>query len=230
MTNTTNPKQWLLAGSLVYRLTDESRPQNCDEINVTMADGDRHEIGPRQALAAQIQGFLNSLSDVPDALITVPDFKPFTMFIEAYSLGEYDDDPGHFKIEVDAEFIGMLLKIQRSVIDANLSSGHKYTGQDEAWGEPDLRPQNTSIVVKEDRFWFEAYPKYGSHGFETRAIDIIKLLRLIEKGEQESEADFAWCDGILFKDGSSAKSLAITLVENEDVELNEDRIDNMPDQ
>lgn len=34
---------WLQDGSLLYRLTDESKPQNRDEINVTMADGSRSE-------------------------------------------------------------------------------------------------------------------------------------------------------------------------------------------
>ena len=32
---------WLQDGSLLYRLTAEKRPQNRDEINVTMADGSR---------------------------------------------------------------------------------------------------------------------------------------------------------------------------------------------
>jgi len=32
---------WLQEGSLLYRLTDEHRPSNRDEINVTMADGSR---------------------------------------------------------------------------------------------------------------------------------------------------------------------------------------------
>jgi hypothetical protein len=34
---------WLQDGSLLYRLTDERKPQNRDEINVTMADGSRSE-------------------------------------------------------------------------------------------------------------------------------------------------------------------------------------------
>ena len=34
---------WLQSGGLLYRLTDERRPQNRDEINVTMADGSRSD-------------------------------------------------------------------------------------------------------------------------------------------------------------------------------------------
>ena len=34
---------WLQDGALLYRLTDERKPQNRDEINVTMADGSRSE-------------------------------------------------------------------------------------------------------------------------------------------------------------------------------------------
>lgn len=42
---------WLIDGSLVYRLNDIG--VNCDEINVTMADGSRKE-GPRAARAQAI--------------------------------------------------------------------------------------------------------------------------------------------------------------------------------
>lgn len=34
---------WIQEGPLLYRLTDERRPKNRDEINVTMADGSRTE-------------------------------------------------------------------------------------------------------------------------------------------------------------------------------------------
>lgn len=30
---------WMQSGSLLYRLNDDIHPRNCDEINVTMADG-----------------------------------------------------------------------------------------------------------------------------------------------------------------------------------------------
>lgn len=43
---------WLIDGSLLYRLNDDIRPSNCDEINVTMAHGSRAEdVKNRRALA-----------------------------------------------------------------------------------------------------------------------------------------------------------------------------------
>lgn len=40
---TSKTNGWLRDGSLLYRLTDERRPSNRDEIRVTMADGLRSE-------------------------------------------------------------------------------------------------------------------------------------------------------------------------------------------
>lgn len=58
---------WLRAGSLLYRLTDEPRPQNCDEVNVTMADGSRED-GPRAARARQLMGLLEDSAKLKQAL------------------------------------------------------------------------------------------------------------------------------------------------------------------
>lgn len=38
-----NSDGWIQDGPLLYRLTDERRPKNRDEINVLMADGSRTE-------------------------------------------------------------------------------------------------------------------------------------------------------------------------------------------
>ncbi|KVO11764.1 hypothetical protein WJ73_19660 [Burkholderia ubonensis] len=48
---------WLQSGGLLYRLTDERRPQNRDEINVTMANGSRDD-APRAARASEILALL----------------------------------------------------------------------------------------------------------------------------------------------------------------------------
>jgi hypothetical protein len=58
---------WLRAGSLLYRLTDDPRPENCDEINVTMADGSR-DAGPREARALQLMALLEQEESLKQAL------------------------------------------------------------------------------------------------------------------------------------------------------------------
>ncbi len=57
---------WLCAGSLLYRLTDEARPQNMDEINVTMAAGSRAS-GEREKRARQLWEMLDK-ADQSDKL------------------------------------------------------------------------------------------------------------------------------------------------------------------
>lgn len=49
---------WLREGALVYRLTDERRPCNRDEVSVTMADGSHHDKEARVRLAKKIHEFL----------------------------------------------------------------------------------------------------------------------------------------------------------------------------
>jgi hypothetical protein len=49
---------WRRAGSLLYRLTDGRRPENRDEINVTMADGSR-ESAPREERAKELLALLD---------------------------------------------------------------------------------------------------------------------------------------------------------------------------
>jgi hypothetical protein len=67
-----NNAEWLISGSLLYRLTDDSRPENCDEINVTMADGSR-EAGPRGALLEHEESLKQALRWALDWIDAVPD-------------------------------------------------------------------------------------------------------------------------------------------------------------
>ncbi|OJA71089.1 hypothetical protein BGV72_31550 [Burkholderia ubonensis] len=64
---------WLQSGGLLYRLTDERRPQNRDEINVTMANGSRDD-APRAARASEILALITGArqpsGEVTDEAIT----------------------------------------------------------------------------------------------------------------------------------------------------------------
>lgn len=67
MSESKNKNKWLRAGSLLYRLTDEPRPQNRDEINVTMAQGSRED-APRERRARQLMDMLDHSSKLKEAL------------------------------------------------------------------------------------------------------------------------------------------------------------------
>lgn len=58
-----NNHKWLQENTLIYRLTDDVRPVNCDEINVTMADGSR-SMEKRTERAAEILNLLQGVSRV----------------------------------------------------------------------------------------------------------------------------------------------------------------------
>ncbi|MCA8237698.1 hypothetical protein [Burkholderia cenocepacia] len=59
---------WLQSGSLLYRLTDERHPQNCDEISVTMANGSRNDVD-RAARASEILALL-TVAQQPSGEVT----------------------------------------------------------------------------------------------------------------------------------------------------------------
>jgi hypothetical protein len=62
-----NKSGWLRSGSLLYRLTDERHPQNCDEINVTMAQGSR-EAPARESRARHVLNLLKQSDELKEAL------------------------------------------------------------------------------------------------------------------------------------------------------------------
>ncbi|WP_198391402.1 hypothetical protein [Burkholderia ubonensis] len=79
---------WLQSGGLLYRLTDERRPQNRDEINVTMANGSRDD-APRAARASVILAMLTGarqpsgeVTDEPAPSLTNP-LTPYGMLVRA---------------------------------------------------------------------------------------------------------------------------------------------------
>lgn len=75
---------WLQAGSLLYRLTDEHRPRNCDEINVTMAHGSR-DMEDRTKRASVLLAAITAEPPptVPEGFALVPIEPPIDMVVAA---------------------------------------------------------------------------------------------------------------------------------------------------
>lgn len=62
---------WLRYGSLLYRLSDERRPQNTDEISITMAGGSR-SADARDALAELLHNLLRDWHRIRTAEFAAP--------------------------------------------------------------------------------------------------------------------------------------------------------------
>lgn len=58
----TNNTDWLQEGSLLYRLTDDPRPCNRDEIKVSMSNGSR-SVESCTARAGELLGLINSRTE-----------------------------------------------------------------------------------------------------------------------------------------------------------------------
>ena len=81
---------WLQGGGLLYRLTDERRPQNRDEINVTMADGSRSPES-RARRAGELLDRIRSAQPapvVPDDVARYQAIRNGLVYIEPYESGE----------------------------------------------------------------------------------------------------------------------------------------------
>ena len=102
---------WLQGGGLLYRLTDESRPQNRDEINVTMADGSRSPES-RARRAGELLDRIRSAQPapvVPDGFALVP-VEPTEAMIQAGI-----DEMPHFTDEPGSVWSAMLAAAQQKV-------------------------------------------------------------------------------------------------------------------
>lgn len=156
--------------------------------------------------------------------------KPFVLMWEAFACSEWGDGPSWAKIEVTQEFVNELHRQQTQCLEQTLSSIH-VDYQCEQWHNDDeLRIRGEELVVDRASFWLRAYPKHADYAVETRMIDVKDFFDVIERGEQAGTEHMAWADGVLFKDGSSAKNFAQCLADDGylDESFDEARIDEMP--
>lgn len=154
-------------------------------------------------------------------------FAPFDLYVEAYACDDWAESPSWLKLHVTEALVTKLHSLQTLVLKQGLDvSQESYEGE---WGEADhLSLRNDELHVQSDQFWFTAVPKHGSVEVECRYIAFDELYALIERGEQANISYFAWCDGKLFRDSNSAKSLAESLCEDGTLDLEESRLDEMP--
>lgn len=157
--------------------------------------------------------------------------KPFTFMWEASACSEWGEGPAWAKVEVTQELVNKIHRLQTQCLEQKFEST-QVDYMPEEWNNGDeYRIQGEKLVVDRMSFWLRGYPKHADHAVETRMIDIKDFFDVIEKGEQASTGYLAWADGVLFKDGSSAKNFAQGLVDDGclDEGFNEARIDEMPE-
>lgn len=150
--------------------------------------------------------------------------KPFTFFWEAFACDEWGEGPAWAKLEVTQAFVDELHKLQTQCLKdkVNLSVDHSV---DEWDNEDSLRLHGVELHVTQSLVWLSAHPKQANYNVETRLMDIKDFFDAIEGNNTQW---LAWADGVLFKDGASAKELAQGLVDNGELDIEESRIDFMP--
>lgn len=105
--------------------------------------------------------------------------KPFTLVMGAYCTNEYMDSPAYGAVEVTDELIFRIQSLQEIVKAHNLVSVRVWYTID--WHQADdLMIQGDSMVVYENSFFFAAWPRFGGGEYETIAIDMDVLMRMVE--------------------------------------------------
>lgn len=152
--------------------------------------------------------------------------KPFDFYWEAFACDEWGDGPRWAKVQVTQEFVNNLHSLQTKCLQFNAQMTVSETPQE--WDmEEELRLRGEELNVTMNHFWFSARPKHADYAVETRLLDIKVFFDAIDNSEQRM-SHLAWADGILFMDGSSAKLFAQGLLDEEEIDINESRIEKMP--
>jgi hypothetical protein len=103
--------------------------------------------------------------------------QPISLFVDAYSTNEWADAPAWAHIQLDEAFIERLQRLQSLCQEHKLARLATYDCV-QAWDmENELRLGEDTLVVSEQDFWFEVYPKHSDSLIESRALSIADILK-----------------------------------------------------
>lgn len=153
--------------------------------------------------------------------------EPFMFVWEAFACDEYGEGPGWYQLEVTQEVLNELHEMQTLCLQKSCDVSRSFESGE--WGNDDsLRLRGDELHVSASSFWVRARPKHCDYYVETRMTDIEELFKLVEQGQTAATPYLAWADGVLFKDGASAKQFALQMLDEGVVAVNEGCIDEMP--
>lgn len=151
--------------------------------------------------------------------------EPFTVFVQANNTNEWADGPGWVKWVVDQEFVDLLQKVHTQCLE-NDNSHIAVDWLPEQWGNDEtLRLQGDTLNVSCSFFYLSAHPKYGPGPVESLGISFKDFYAALDGGALPHSR--GWADGVLFVDGNSPKELALDLLYEGIIEVNESTIDQM---
>lgn len=155
--------------------------------------------------------------------------EPFILYWEAYACDDHGTGPSFAKVQIDQAFVSNLLDLQATCISKKLGSAEQEIGVE--WDDADsYHMQGDEISVGAHSFWVRARPKHANYDVETRSINIKDLLAAIGTtgSPSVSTVELGWADGVLFMSSEGAAIFAEQLAEDDDLKIDEARIDDMP--
>lgn len=137
-----------------------------------------------------------------------PYFKlvsPVTLYIGAFAVSEWGDSPDWARVDIDQEFIDVLLEMQALCKDGKLNEAARYWNID--WDQSVVsRMDACQLLVGTRSWWFQAYPKYADYACETRMIELEQLFAVLGDATRPSDGCLAWSKDVLLYDSSGDTS------------------------
>lgn len=146
------------------------------------------------------------------------EIQPFVLVVGARCTNEYLNSPTYGMIEITNQMVSRIQGLQEIVKAHNLVSVRVWYTID--WHQADdLMIQGDSMVVYENSFFFAAWPRFGGGEYETIAIDMDVLMRMVEavrRGRASEHDPFVVKGGVVFYDDGNSDYL-VELYEEEAV-------------
>lgn len=131
--------------------------------------------------------------------------RNFKLVIEARALNDFGGKLDFAVIEISQTFIDRLIQLSRICEINGLESVSVSAGPDQWDQQDELRISGNSLIVADDRFWFQAYPKHAMFNVETQGMPVGELVRVAQAGHCVAVTtagifndNFLWQDGVLY--------------------------------
>lgn len=148
--------------------------------------------------------------------LTVPDFKPITLFIDAFACDDWAESPNWVKVLVTPEFVQTILENQ--ALAQNGRSEIQLDVGPDAWDLEAVIPLDVEgLSVTSSEFWYSAIPMHQNFKWQSRPLPIAHLLVLagIQQGTLFKDNWLRLKDAAVYSCSGQAADLAESLVNDE---------------
>ena len=168
--------------------------------------------------------FRQAMSGLPE----IPEFKPFTLMVEAFSVDSDGACPRAMRLEVNHDLLSFIAHVSARLKAAGVRTGVVY-GPTGVWrGNTYLNMGNTDVVVMPDErlddgefmddatFSWRSQPRHASYVCETRGVTLRDVLEFANNPASRIDG-YLMRDGVLYYAGSDVEDFVEMCLEDAEV-------------